>query len=45
MNGMAWDKFKEWAHKNDVGFENDDDWLKWWDCWADGYEKGLTKNR
>ncbi len=33
------ERFEEWADKNDIGTTKED-WIIWWECWKDGYYYG-----
>lgn len=33
--------FVEWAVANGVNMEHEEDWKPWWDCWCNGYNKGI----
>ena len=34
-------KFFEWANKNGIDLEHEEDWVDWWKCWAAGYNSGV----
>jgi hypothetical protein len=33
--------FQQWAKNNGVDMKYEDDWRPWWDCWCNGYNKGI----
>jgi len=34
--------FKDWAEDFGIDLRYEDDWMPWWECWKNGYEKGRS---
>ena len=37
--------FQKWAKENGVDMTNEEEWKPWWDCWCNGYNKGIADIR
>ena len=45
VNHIGWSDFVEFAQANNIGLEHEVDWMPWWECWVDGFEKGRNAGR